>query len=172
MVTARNSYAAVLLPNGKVLAAGGSSDGPSAVAAAELYDPATGTWSTTGSMATARHAPAGLLLNGKVLVTGGHSFGALASTELYDPATGTWSTTGSMVTARQVHTATLLPTGKVLVAGGVDATGSALASAEIFSDQPQNKDECKKNGWQGLTRADGTPFKNQGDCIQYVNTGK
>jgi len=89
-------------------------------------------------------------------------------------AAGTWSTTGSMATARQIHTATLLPTGEVLVAGGVDATGSALASAEIFSpyDQPQNKDECKKNGWQGLTRADGTPFKNQGDCIQYVNTGK
>ena len=88
-------------------------------------------------------------------------------------AAGTWSLTGSMSTARYVHTATLLPDGRVLVSGG--ANGSAyLASAEIFSpyDQPQNKDECKKNGWQGLTRADGTPFKNQGDCIQYVNTGK
>jgi hypothetical protein len=39
-------------------------------------------------------------------------------------------------------------------------------------DQPQNKDECKNGGWTELTRADGTGFKNQGDCIQYVNTGK
>ena len=35
-----------------------------------------------------------------------------------------------------------------------------------------NKDECKKNGWQSVTRADGSAFQNQGDCIQYVNTGK
>jgi hypothetical protein len=37
---------------------------------------------------------------------------------------------------------------------------------------PTNKDDCKNNGWKTLYRADGTPFKNQGDCIQYVNTGK
>jgi len=86
-------------------------------------------------------------------------------------AAGTWSPTDSMSTARFVHTATLLSDGRVLVTGGHNGD-IALASAEIFSDQPQNKDECKKNGWQGLTRADGTPFKNHGDCIQYVNTGK
>jgi hypothetical protein len=39
-------------------------------------------------------------------------------------------------------------------------------------DQPLDKDECKKGGWEDLTRADGSAFKNQGDCIQYVNTGK
>jgi hypothetical protein len=39
-------------------------------------------------------------------------------------------------------------------------------------DQPTNKEECKNNGWKTLTRADGSSFKNQGDCIQYVNTGK
>ena len=37
---------------------------------------------------------------------------------------------------------------------------------------PTNKDQCKNNGWQSLTRPDFTPFKNQGDCVQYVNTGK
>lgn len=87
-------------------------------------------------------------------------------------AADTWLLTGSMSTALRNHMATLLLDGLVLVSGGYDP--SVFASAEIFSpyDQPQNKDECKKNGWQGLTRADGTPFKNQGDCIQYVNTGK
>ena len=39
-------------------------------------------------------------------------------------------------------------------------------------DEPVNKDDCKKGGWQNLERADGTGFKNQGDCIQYANTGK
>ena len=40
------------------------------------------------------------------------------------------------------------------------------------ADVATKKDECKKGGWADLTRADGTSFKNQGDCIQYVNTGK
>jgi hypothetical protein len=39
-------------------------------------------------------------------------------------------------------------------------------------DQPQNNDECKSDGWKDVTREDGSEFKNQGDCIQYVNTGK
>ena len=122
-----------------------------------------------------RHHTATLLPDGRVLVTGGYDGGAsvFASAEIYDPALGTWSLTGSMSTACYEHRATLLADGRVLVTGGADGS-SIVASAEIFSpyDQPQNKDECKKNGWQGLTRADGTPFKNQGDCIQYVNTGK
>jgi N-acetylneuraminic acid mutarotase len=75
--------------------------------------------------------------NGKVLVAGGVNGNAistaLASAELYDPATGTWSSTGSLATARFNHTATLSPTGQVLVAGGVSSSSAALASAELFS---------------------------------------
>jgi hypothetical protein len=37
---------------------------------------------------------------------------------------------------------------------------------------PANKEQCKNGGWQTLTRANGSSFNNQGDCIQYVNTGK
>jgi Kelch motif protein/galactose oxidase-like protein len=126
--TARFGQTATLLPNGKVLVAGGK--GPNGdVASAELYNPATGTWSSAGSMSTARLGQTATLLpNGKVLVAGGvNSSGILASAELYDPAAGTagtWSPTGSMTTVRSFQTATLLANGKVLVEGGT-GTGSA-----------------------------------------------
>src|SRR5438067_1511338 len=132
LVTARYLHTATLLPNGKVLVAGGfGSSVP--LASAELYDPASGTWTATGSLGTARYYhTATLLPNGKVLVAeGANSSGDLASAELYDPASGTWTATGSLGTAREVHTATLLPNGKVLVAGGANSSG-ALASAELY----------------------------------------
>ena len=67
-----------------------------------------------------------------VLVAGGFNGTELASAELYDPASGTWTDTGSLNTARFIHTATLLPNGKVLVAGGFGSNGFALASAELY----------------------------------------
>ena len=67
-----------------------------------------------------------------VLVAGGldNTFNATASAELYNPANGTWTPTGSLNTARTNHTATLLPNGRVLVAGGLGS--GALASAELY----------------------------------------
>src|SRR5512132_3234055 len=85
-----------------------------------------GTFTTTGNMSVARFGhTATLLPNGKVLIAGGVQSGltpgtlpaALASAELYDPATGTSAATGNMTTVRAGLTATLLPTGKVLIAG-------------------------------------------------------
>jgi hypothetical protein len=114
-----------------VLVAGGFFT--SYLASAELYDPATGTWSTTGSLNTERIGhTATVLPDGKVLVAGGvNLFGYLASAELYDPATGTWSVTGSLNQYRDNHTATLLPDGTVLAAGG--GLGITwLASAELY----------------------------------------
>jgi hypothetical protein len=123
-------HTATLLPDGKVLVAGGV-DNIRAVASAELYDPATGTWAATGSMTTSRVGhTATLLPDGKVLVAGGDG---LASAELYDPASGTWAATGSMTTSRSDHTATLLAGGRVLVAGGYSDFGSRLlGSAELY----------------------------------------
>lgn len=78
---ARDSHTATLLPNGKVLVAGGEDSNQAPIASAELYDPATGTFSNTGSLANARYLhTATLLPNGNVLVLGGfNADGAMAS---------------------------------------------------------------------------------------------
>jgi MYXO-CTERM domain-containing protein len=137
LATARFRHTATLLPSGKVLVTGGSTSG-GIFASAEVYDPATGTWSPTGSMATARQShTATLLPSGKVLVAGGWGWGSesqetFASAEVYDPATGTWSPTGALASARSSHTATLLPSGKVLVTGGGGPGVETLASAEVY----------------------------------------
>ena len=133
MTTVRDLHTATLLPNGKTLVAGGF-DGTNYLSSAELYDPATETWSSTGSLTTvsAQHTST-LLPSGQILVAGGFfNSHALTSAELYEPAAGGWSGTGNMTMMRVRHTATLLPNGKVLVAGGYDADFNALIQAELY----------------------------------------
>jgi Galactose oxidase, central domain len=133
---------ATLLQNGQVLVTGANGGGGApGLPSPELYDPATGTWAVTGQMNTPRiDATATLLQNGQLLVAGGSggSSNALASAELYNPATGTWSVTGSMSQGRSGlsnvgPSATLLPDGEVLIAGGEDANFNLLASAELYN---------------------------------------
>jgi N-acetylneuraminic acid mutarotase len=142
--TARRLFTATLLPNGKVLVAGGLNNTNNScdngrcltLNTAELYDPATGAWTFTGNLNGAREQhTATLLPNGKVLVVGGNPYGTPTSAELYDPSTGTWSNTGHLNKERFVHTATLLPNGTVLVAGGYDVNdfnGGPFKSAELY----------------------------------------
>ncbi len=146
MATARAQHTATLLPNGKVLVAGGFTEpieplGASATATAEIYDPATGSFTPTGSIGAARGNHTATLLselpNGKVLLAGGATIlfqdpAPLAIAELYDPATGLFTPTGSMATARDQHTATRLLNGKVLVAGGLDGDGVGITAAELY----------------------------------------
>jgi hypothetical protein len=124
---------ASLLPNGKVLVAGGARSSVLYWSSAELYDPGTASFSPTGVMTTARaHHTAVLLPNGKVLVAGGlNGGGSVSAAELYDPAGETFEPTGPMTAGRAWATATLLANGKVLFAGGWGGT-AALASAELY----------------------------------------
>jgi hypothetical protein len=140
LATARLYHSATLLPNGKVLVAGGiDSSFNRIVVSAELYDPASGTWTGTGDMdhgGLAAHT-AILLPNGKVLVAGGGLYSELSfqnsdHAELYEPASGTWTSTGP-ITSFFDRSATLLPNGKVLLAGGDNGEDSnGVSSAELY----------------------------------------
>ena len=142
MGVARGDHTATLLLDGSVLVVGGcekpGGDYCWPLTESELYDPARGAFSSTGGVATGRAGhTATRLPDGKILVAGGWgdisvNFNPAATAELYDPATGSFSPAGSMGTARVYHTATLLPDGKVLIAGGEATDGSALASAELY----------------------------------------
>jgi N-acetylneuraminic acid mutarotase len=132
--------AATLLANGRVLVTGGGTfalNDPS-LNSAELYDPATGSWTPAGTMIAHRRIhTATLLADGRVLVASGMG-GTFASpallngSDIYDPATGSWTPTGRIATARVFHTATLLPNGKVLVTGGSNFTSVIYDSAETY----------------------------------------
>jgi hypothetical protein len=138
MRTARSSHTATLLPSGKVLVAGGSPGANGGIlSSAEIYDPTAGTFTDTGNMTAARYGHSATLLNtGRVLIAGGCipvNFGSCASSsvELYDLQTGTFQATGNMISTRSGHSATLLPNGKVLFAGGRSGTDTS-ASSEVY----------------------------------------
>ncbi|MBW2529308.1 MAG: hypothetical protein JRI23_34345 [Deltaproteobacteria bacterium] len=132
MAANRDDHTATLLQSGLVLVAGGTS-----LPSAELYDETTSTWAATPDMLAARwlHS-ATLLSDGRVLLAGGNNWPVTPTptAEIYDPASGTpWTpTAGAMVVPRDDHTATSLPSGAVLIAGGYDDAGQDLAAAEVF----------------------------------------
>src|SRR2546421_6124569 len=134
--TARTVKNATLLTNGMVLVAAGSTNS-GILASAELYDPVSGSWTLTGSLNNGRSAnTATLLHDGKVLVAAGDDITfpspPIASAELYDPESGTWTFTGSLNTARDLHSATLLTNGMVLVAAGAGISGNPPPTPATF----------------------------------------
>jgi WD40 repeat protein len=138
MQIARASHSSTLLPDGKVLIAGGfggSGTESDPYRSTEIYDPRTGSFQPSGDMSIGRSGhTATLLKNGKLLIAGGWTgrYNLRRSAELYDPATGVFTPTGDMVIERAGNVAALLPDGRVLVAGGEDRSENALASAELY----------------------------------------
>jgi hypothetical protein len=143
LIEARTMASAVRLADGRVLVAGGLGGDPSipqleALASAEIYDPATNTFTATGSMTDARlHFSMALLDDGRVLVAGGEDLTrtTLASAELYDPDTGLFTPTGSLATDRANAQVQRLGDGSIFLAGGVSTVnggGFAVLSAEIY----------------------------------------
>ena len=144
--------AATLLKNGQVLAAGGLSRDPkslatlfSATTTAELFDPATNSWKTTGPLKTPRWSLDAITLNnGKALFAGGSSgfsaTGALQSAELFDPESGTFEFTGNELSAaRHSSGISRLSDGRILICGGCprgnDLSGSGVVAVDIYDPQ-------------------------------------
>jgi len=131
---ARFGHTATLLQSGEVLVTGGCAGSTTCTdtAVSELYNPSSNSWSTTGSLNTARsNHTAVRLATGKVLVIGGSAGSVTNSCELYDPTKGTWSNAASMTTARSQNGSTLLQDGKVLVTGGTQSR-FPINSAELY----------------------------------------
>jgi WD40 repeat protein len=137
MNAARGAHTATTLLDGTVLLVCGQNTGNS-LSSAELYNPITKKFTPTGSMNETggrEQCTATLLLSGplkgQVLIAGGSGNGYYRSAELYNPITKKFTTTGSMNEARYTHTATLLPSGKVLIAGG-GGNGVFSNTAELY----------------------------------------
>ncbi len=135
MAAARAAHTATRLPSGGVLVAGGFDADGRSEASAEVFDPATSSFTETAPMSVGRQSHTATLLDGgRVLIAGGYEPGGerLASAEIYDPSTGRFEATGSMSGPRADHTATLLSDGRVLIAGGTGPGYSFLSSAEVY----------------------------------------
>jgi len=138
-------HTASLLNDGRVLVVGGTGSDEKALDSAEFYDPKSGTWTETASLARARtDHTANVLGDGRVLVAGGRdSAGTIGTAELYDPSSGSWRSVSPMETPSYDHTVTLLggdatecgsDCGKVLVAGGCcNVSGGSLFGSELYS---------------------------------------
>ena len=142
MTMPRFSHTSTLLADGRVLIAGGNIvcyiGPPSCLRPdrAELYDPATGTFTATVSMTTAYAMGAVLLPDGKVLIGGYDITQTTASVEVYDPLTGGFNTAGKPVTLTAVYSATLLNDGRVLLTGRVGNPPSLMYGAELYDPIP------------------------------------
>jgi N-acetylneuraminic acid mutarotase len=132
---------ATLLPSGKLLVVGGVKSAGAGTAAADLFDPASATWTTVAPMSVMRASHAATLLaDGRLLVTGGSTVSSAAakgyvnntSAEIYDPVANTWTPAPPMSVARSHHTATLMADGKVLVVGGENVNYLVEPTAEIY----------------------------------------
>ena len=122
-VAARQTHAAALLADGRVLLTGGTIDGPDGATSSEVYDPATGTFSEAGTMASPRLGHASVTLpDGRVLIVGGiRTLGEttgdrrVATAEVYNPATGGFTLTGAPQVLRTLARALTLNDGSVLI---------------------------------------------------------
>ena len=151
MLQARAYPMVVRLADGSVLVAGGSLNGQP-LDTAERYNPSNGTWVAAGRMNLPRTQGNLILLqDGRALATGGGIEGApgwasTASIELFDPAKGVWTLGAPMSVPRARHTATLLPTGDVLVAGGGTTfhgdVGKVTSNVEIYTP--------RTNSWRAV----------------------
>lgn len=140
MVSVTSAPSKILTAGGAIGIVGSADQAPSRVLpTSEIFDPATNTTTPTGMMNNPRcHFAMLQLPSGKVLAVGGLGDGlALNTIELYDPTTGVWTMSGAtLTTAVHSMTATLLASGKVLIAGGDTSTSELHATNAAYVYDP------------------------------------
>jgi N-acetylneuraminic acid mutarotase len=139
-----------------------------AVGTVHVYNPIASSWSTRLAMPTPRYAAAVGVINEGIYVVGGSGIiEILDINESYDPVSDVWTARAPMPTAR-TYTAGSVVNSKLYVIDGYDGSYPYLGTNEVYSPvAPITDDQCKNGGWKTFGI-----FKNQGDCMQYVNTGK
>jgi uncharacterized protein YjbI with pentapeptide repeats len=138
MTTARGNHSSALLYNGQILVAGGLTGPGTALVltgTAELYNPATGTFTPTGSMSIPRGHYAGIVLDdGTIFISGGATLPAGTNADVYNPATGAFSTTGNFTMVQTGAREAVAPDGTVLLASGVNNANPAVTvpNSELY----------------------------------------
>ena len=180
--TARRYPIQVELANGEVLAATGSFGAPTCtryLSSAELYNPATGQWTYTGSTLVPRESATAIrLADGRVLLAGGYNGGGGActdtgpvDTETYDPSTGQWSFAGSLPHGWLGGTMVLLKDGRVLMVDGNQVRSGPFAEAVIFDPSTGQWSEAAtpllpRSGAAATVLPDGKVLVSQGGQLQ------
>lgn len=136
----RINHSAFRLEDGRVLIFGGIPPGgiyTNPLTQCLLFDPASGTWTPTGSMIRDMYGPATTRLpGGRLLVCGGEDIGMapINICQIYDPGTGSWAATGSMVSPRSRHGLTVFPDGWALATGGAtDWWNRSTKTSELWN---------------------------------------
>jgi uncharacterized protein YjbI with pentapeptide repeats len=142
MTTARGNHSSALLYTGQILVAGGLT-GPGTglvlTATAELYNPATGTFTPTVNMSIARGHYAGIVLgDGTDFISGGATLPAGINADIYNPATQTFSVSGNFTAAQAGMREAVAPDGTALLASGVNNAVPAITvpNSELFYPAP------------------------------------
>jgi hypothetical protein len=149
----RGGHSATVLRDGRVLIVGGNTALDTDTAIAEIFDPASNTFSPTGSLNTPRHGHSATLLpDGRVLVIAGYNRpnGWLSDAEIYDPATSQWSVTQPIYAHGVAHIATRLNDGRVFVMAGAKQSGPSGADDRVEIFDPQT------NLWQAAAHHENT----------------
>ena len=179
MTSERTGHRALLLPDGRVFVAGGRGKvgtrwGPIRHETAEVYDPATGEWTTTASMAKKREAfSLHLLDDGRVMVSGGRDQSRYhKKTEMWDPATDEWTLGPNMAKKRFDQASVKLPDGRLLISGGTDEIISLISLAEFFDPTAGEMGEWSPAGEMTQARAEHTATLLKDGRVLIVGGGK
>jgi len=155
-----------VLPSGKVLAVGGGASSiTDFVSSAEIYDPATNTWTSISSMKEARRDHAAVLLSGgKVLIAGGrNATPRLSTVEIFDPASGTWSSKAAMNSPRGTPGGAAFGADSAVVVGGNDPIGSGKP-AEFYN--------AGSDTWTSTPFASSLPIERDYPGVTVLASGK